>query len=456
MKKYRLSLFIFRRDLRLHDNTGLNHAMRLSCNVLPCFIFDPRQVEEHSYRSMPALQFMVESIEELENEIEKLKGKMVFFHGRAENVIQELFSELPVDAVFTNRDYTPFSIVRDNFLKNICESSSVDFLQSGGILLNEPENILKNDGTPYRVFTPFFKKASKIDVPVPAALTDTCFFTDTFGIPSVDIIPDLIPNRRTGLQAKGGRKNVLPILSDMVKFSDYDKTNNFPGLEKTTSLSPHLKFGTCSVREVYHSMMINLGKFHPLIRQLYWRDFFTHIAFRFSHVFGHAFKEKYDNLNWDNNEDFFRAWCEGKTGFPMVDAGMRQLRETGFMHNRVRMITASFLVKDLRIDWRWGERYFAQNLIDYDPSVNNGNWQWVASTGCDAQPWFRIFNPWLQQKKYDPDCVYIYRWIPELREFSPEIIHRWDKKHRGRAYPFPVVDHAEESRTTKLNYRLVK
>ena len=207
------------------------------------------------------------------------------------------------------------------------------------------------------------------------------------------------------------------------------------------------------MREVYYAITEQLGSEHPLLRQLYWRDFFTHIAYHFPQVFGRPFLEKFANLHWDNNRDYFQAWSEGKTGFPIVDAGMRELNATGFMHNRLRMIVASFLVKDLHISWRWGERYFAQHLVDYDPCVNNGNWQWAASTGCDAQPYFRIFNPWLQQQKFDPDCRYIYRWIPELKAFSPKTIHQWDKKHHHCNYPAPIIDHARESQIPRRGLR---
>ncbi len=224
-------------------------------------------------------------------------------------------------------------------------------------------------------------------------------------------------------------------------------------MDATSRLSAHLKFGTCSVREVYYAIVQQLSPEHPLLRQLYWRDFFTHIAFHYPHVFGKAFHPQYDNLVWDNNRGHFQRWAEGTTGFPIVDAGMRELNATGFMHNRVRMIVASFLTKDLHISWRWGERYFAQHLVDYDPAVNNGNWQWAASTGCDAQPYFRIFNPWLQQQKFDPDCQYIYRWIPELNGIPATIIHKWYSKHVDAPYPAPMLDHARESQIAKERYK---
>jgi len=236
---------------------------------------------------------------------------------------------------------------------------------------------------------------------------------------------------------------------------DYQQQRDYPALSAGSGLSAYLKFGCCSVREAYYAVIETLGSEHPLLRQLYWRDFFTHIGFHFPHVFGHAFHRKYDALAWQNNQDDFLRWTEGRTGFPIVDAGLRELNQTGGMHNRVRMIAASFLVKDLHISWRWGERYFAQHLIDYDPCVNNGNWQWAASTGCDAQPYFRIFNPWLQQKKFDVDCLYIKRWLPELRPFSATMIHQWHKKQVTCDYPAPMLDHALRSRQAKALFQQI-
>ena len=316
------------------------------------------------------------------------------------------------------------------------------------ILLNEPEQAVKIDKTPYKVFTAFYNHARQFPVALPQALdkrnflsADSGFTIDQLGLPKAE--PAI----------KGGRNQALAILDRLSDCADYQNTRDFPALDATSKLSAHLKFGTCSVREVYYAILERLGSEHPLLRQLYWRDFFTHIAYHFPQVFGRAFLEKFANLHWDNNPDYFQAWCDGKTGFPIVDAGMRELNATGFMHNRVRMITASFLVKDLHIDWRWGERYFAQHLVDYDPCVNNGNWQWAASTGCDAQPYFRIFNPWLQQLKFDQDCRYIYRWLPELQAFPPKIIHQWDKKHSVCSYPAPIIDHARESQLTKARFK---
>lgn len=451
MTLYATSLFIFRRDLRLHDNTALNEALRLSRQVLPCFIFDPRQIKPHPYQSKPALQFMLQSISDLQQQLQTAGGKLGLYHALPEQVIGSVFEHQHIQAVVINRDYTPFSLRRDDELAEVCQNLGIKLHILPDALLTEPEQAIKSDHTPYKVFTAYYNHARQFPVALPQELTSKNFlppasdFTaDQLGFSLTDLKPNVI---------QGGRSHALAILDQLNKYADYLNTRNFPALDATSKLSAHLKFGTCSIREVYYGIIDQLGSEHPLLRQLYWRDFFTHIAYYFPQVFGRPFLEKFANLHWDNNSDYFQAWSDGKTGFPIVDAGMRELNATGFMHNRVRMIVASFLVKDLHISWRRGERYFAQHLVDYDPCVNNGNWQWAASTGCDAQPYFRIFNPWTQQQKFDADCQYIYRWIPELKIFTPKIIHQWDKKHSQCHYPAPIIDHARESQITKQRYK---
>lgn len=448
MTDYSTSLFIFRRDLRLHDNTALHEALRGSQRVITCFIFDPRQIGSHPYQSMPGLQFMLQSIDDLQQQLQSVGGKLAVYHALPDQVVKQLAEQQQIQAVFINRDYTPFSRQRDDQLATVCKQLHIALHTLPDLLLNEPEQALKNDQTAYKVFTAFYNNARQFPVAMPKAVDKQNFLAiaSKFSVDQLNI-----PLEQTVI--KGGRNQALAILDQLDDYADYQNTRDFPALDSTSKLSAHLKFGTCSVREVYYAITGQLGSEHPLIRQLYWRDFFTHIAYLFPQVFGRAFLEKFDNLDWDNNTDYFQAWCDGKTGFPIVDAGMRELNATGFMHNRVRMIVASFLVKDLHIDWRWGERYFARHLVDYDPCVNNGNWQWAASTGCDAQPYFRIFNPWLQQVKFDLDCRYIYRWLPELQDFPPKIIHQWHKKHSACIYPAPIVDHGRESRLSKVRFK---
>ena len=451
MPLYNKSLFIFRRDLRLPDNTALNEALRLSHQVLPCFIFDPRQIDAHAYQSQPALHFMLQSIADLDQQLQTVGGKLTLYKGLPELVIARVLKQQSIQAVFINRDYTPFSRRRDAELAEICQKLGLSLYILADALLTEPEQALKSDRTPYKVFTAFYNNARQIPVALPQALT-----SQSFGSAASEVSLDQVAlsfTKNTLEIINGGRLQALAILDQLADQSDYLNTRDFPALDATSKLSAHLKFGSCSVREVYYALSEALGSEHPLLRQLYWRDFFTHIAYHYPRVFGKAFLEKFANLHWDNNLEYFQAWAEGRTGFPIVDAGMRELNATGFMHNRVRMIVASFLVKDLHVSWRWGERYFAQHLVDYDPCVNNGNWQWAASTGCDAQPYFRIFNPWLQQQKFDADCQYIYRWIPELKAYAPKILHQWHKKHQPGSYPAPIIDHAVESHITKARFK---
>jgi len=354
-KKFRRSLFLFRRDLRLEDNTGLIFALKSSEVVIPAFIFTLEQIERNPFRSDHCLKFMIESLKDLENQLKEKGGKLFLFKGKPEEVVSKCMRKLNIEALIVNRDYTPYSRQRDNKLEKVCKAGQIP-------------------------------------------------------------------------------------------------------LECSTYLSPYLKFTVCSPREVYEAICRHLSPHHELIRSLYWRDFFTSIAFFFPHVFMGAFHSKFDKLKWSYNRKAYQRWCEGSTGFPIVDAGMREMNETGFMHNRVRMIAASFLIKDLHIDWRWGEKYFAQTLIDYDPAVNNGNWQWAASTGSDAQPYFRIFNPWNQQKKFDPECTYIKKWIPELRDFPPKAIHAWyEEKHRAgcKKYPAPMTNHDKAAKEALHAYRSI-
>lgn len=454
-KKYTKALFIFRRDLRIDDNTGLLEALEKATTVIPCFIFDPVQIAENNpYRSDNLVQFMIESLKDLTQQLEARGGRLYLFHGKPHDIVNQLIEHEKIDAVFVNRDYTPYSKKRDLLINNICNKKDIDFCQVADALINDPEQSLKKDGEPYTIFTPFFKRASLIAVREPVKNSHKNYAAKHLtGQESEAIYKKILPELNKNIFAHGGRSVCLKIIKHLGNYKNYTKERDIPALEKTTGLSAHLKFGTCSVREIYCKIQEKLGSYHPLLRQLYWRDFFTHIAFHFPHIFGHAFHEKYEHIDWENNKKNFDAWRNGMTGFPIVDAGMRQLNATGFMHNRVRMIVASFLTKDLHIDWRWGEQYFAQKLVDYDPAVNNGNWQWAASTGCDAQPYFRIFNPWLQQKRFDPECLYIKQWIPELKLLTPKQIHGWCNQQVASNYPKPIVDHAEKSAQAKIMYK---
>lgn len=445
---YSKSLFIFRRDLRLDDNTGLLEAHKGSKTVMPCFVFDPNQVEKHDYLSLNALQFMLESLEDLANQIKARSGELYFFYDHPHKALTEIIHQEKIEAVYINRDYTPYSQKRDDELAAVCSELGVALHSFGDVLLHEPEEISNDNAEPYTVFTSFWKKASNLSVRKPRKHTYKNFMRSPPALRLDEMIERILPYSNPNLFARGGRASALKVLRALGEYSKYENERDYPSREATTGLSAHNKFGTCSIRELFYALQRALGPKHPLLRQLFWRDFFTHIAFHFPHVFGNPFRTRYNDFPWENDQAKFELWCRGETGFPVVDAGMRQLNATGCMHNRVRMLTASFLVKDLHIDWRWGEKYFASKLVDYDPAVNNGNWQWCASTGCDAQPYFRIFNPWLQQKKFDPDCEYIKRWVPELQAFEAKEIHALQEKRPSRAlnYPPPMVQHLEEKR----------
>ena len=447
-KKFRRSLFLFRRDLRIEDNTGLIFALQCSDVVIPAFIFTPEQIEHNPFRSDHCLKFMIESLQDLENQLKEKGGKLFFFKGKPEEVVRTCKRELNIEGLIVNRDYTPYSRERDKKLEKVCQMDNIPFYCFDDALLHPPEETLKKDGKPYMIFTPYFCNALKQEVLPPAQNRETHYFRGL--IPFAED-PSVFPKQSVKNGLTGGRSEALKILKKLDSFTKYAKLKDFPAEECSTHLSAYLKFTVCSPREVYAAICHNLGPDHELIRALYWRDFFTSIAFFFPHVFEGAFHPKFDKLKWSHDEKVYQRWCEGSTGFPIVDAGMREMNETGFMPNRVRMIVASFLIKDLHIDWRWGEKYFAQTLIDYDPAVNNGNWQWVASTGSDAQPYFRIFNPWNQQKKFDPDCTYVKKWVPELRDFPPKAIHIWhEETYRAgyKKYPAPMTHHEKAAKET--------
>jgi len=454
-KKYKKSLFIFRRDLRLTDNTALILALRKSEKVVPVFIFDPRQIGiKNNYRSKNCIQFMAESLSDLTDQLRGKKAKLYCFKGQSEKVISRMTKQEKIDAIFINKDYTPFSLKRDRNIEKICFKNNIDYTACTDTLLNDPEIIKTKNGTPFAVFNPFYKKSRKQQVIRPKRCSKSNFYTGRIKGACHSLISEISRHKNKNIWVQGGTNRAKKILKKIKDLRQYNDTRNFPAI-MTSNLSAHNKFGTVSIREVYHKIVDLYGKNSTLITQLYWRDFFYHIAYHSPFVFGHAYHKKYDALKWGKSKKKFERWCTGTTGFPIVDAGMRQLNKTGYMHNRVRMIVASFLTKDLHISWLWGEKYFAQQLVDYDPCVNNGNWQWVASTGCAAPPYFRIFNPWLQQKKFDPNCMYIKQWIFELQAITPKAIHDWKSKTSPniKDYPRPMVNHKKEIAKTKLFFK---
>ena len=453
---HKKSLFVFRRDLRLEDNTGLIQALKTSDTVIPCFIYDDFILKKFK-DSVFRLDFLNESLRELDLELKKKNSSLQMFEGNPSKVIEDIIKEdnHGIDAVFLNVDFTNYSRSRDAKIHSICKKNNVNFYQILDFLLHNPNDIKTNNrDCPYTVYSFFYKKAQQYHV---RKIQRNYRKNYSDKITSKTNIRDNISMKN--LKTSGGRKAGMNILKNLDKFRDYKNTRDFPKFDgSTTKLAPHNKFGTVSIREVYHAIRETLGPNHTLMNEIYWREFFSYILFHFLWACKKSFQKRFQKIPWSQDKKKFHIWTQGMTGFPIVDAGMRQLNNTGFMHNRVRMIVASFLTKDLHIDWRWGEQYFAEKLVDYDPAVNAGNWQWAASTGCDAVPYFRIFNPWIQQQKFDPDCSYIKRWIPELEELTSKQIHNlWnDFPDRSVRYVKPILDHKTESHKTKETFKKVQ
>ncbi len=457
---YKKALFIFRRDLRTGDNTALIAASQQARSIIPLFIADPEQIsEKNSYRSQRSMQFMLESLVDLDRELQQNVCRLRIARGAPAEVIATYQRKHSIDAVYCNRDYTPFATRRDSTIEQRCMEQGIAFHSYDDILLHAPSTVVKKDGTPYTMFTPFYRAAQRIEIArpqtTPAVPWDrgSVDYAETIESLMHEIVPS--PER---LFRHGGRTACTELLK-RIAVAQYGTTRDIPSHNSTTQLSAYLKYTVYSPREIFSILKDTHQAPEALLRQLFWRDFFTHIAFFFPHVFGHPFHQEYDAADWRENTTLLQRWREGSTGFPIVDAGMRQLQATGWMHNRARLITASFLTKDLNIDWRIGEQYFAQQLIDYDPAVNNGNWQWVAGTGCDAQPYFRIFNPWLQQKKFDPDAAYIKTWIPELAKVPAATIHAWHQpgvRPENHPYPKAIIDHSQEAERARARMRSMR
>ena len=445
------ALFFFRRDHRLEDNTALRHAAQKNKDVIPVFCFDPRQLKNNEYKSHKAVQFMCESLHDLQQKIKQQGGTLYTPQAQPHTIIEDLKKE--IDSVYLNKDYTPFSKKRDNQVKKTCEENNISYHSYHDAYLTTPGSIKTNKGTTYKVFTPFMKKAKKkqsIKHPETAIPT----FTTTPNIQSIDI--SSIPQKTTKhLKNNGGRTNALQQLKSIDQYKDYEEDREYPALDKTTHLSAYLKFGCVSPREVYHRFKQTFSENHGVITELYWRDFYAHLLHSYPKVLNNNMKEKYDAVPWREDEEGLQRWKDGKTGVPIIDAAMRQLTKTGWMHNRCRMITACYLCKDLRIHWKHGEKFFAQHLIDYDPASNNGGWQWAASTGADSQPYFRIFNPWTQQKKYDKEAKYIKTYVPELQSSTPKQIHSLEEEPvpEDVDYPEQIVNHKEAAKETKKVFK---
>jgi len=455
-KKYGTTIFIFRRDLRLNDNIGLIAALSNSKVVLPIFIFTPEQLVKNSYKSDNCVQFMIESLEDLNYRLKKYNSKLFYFYGEPYKVINKILKKESIDAIFINMDYTPYAIKRDNRIKKICKKHKIDFIINEDYLLLPIHSIRTKQNTIYSKFTPYFRKAVKIKIDSIKLNKKKNYVGWNKKIVEFDGDIHKFYTKNKYICNQGGRKYGLQKLVNIHKFKDYNKNRNCLNY-KTTNLSAYIKFGCVSIREVYHAIKKKLGINNELIKQLYWREFYINIAYKYPKVFGNNLKLKYDKINWSNDRTLFNKWKNANTGYPIVDACMNEMNTTGFMHNRGRLIVASFLVKILMINWQWGEKYFAQTLHDYSPIINNGNWQWVAGTGADSQPYFRIFNPWLQAKEYDPNCIYIKKWIPELKDIENKHIHSWYKyndKYKIN-YPKPIVDYVKKKKKALNMYKKI-
>lgn len=435
-------LFIFRRDLRTVDNNGL-YWLSFQCkNIYPVFIFTPEQVSSsNDYKSNNAVIFMIESLIDLEKSIKKQGGTLQCFYGDNDKIIKKLVREKNIDIVCFNRDYTPYAKKRDDDIFKLCTKLNIACESSPDYYLHEPGTVLNGSGEAYQKFTPYYNTAKTMKIQS-VYLYPLHFSKQSFSSPDTITLKNALSkftNPNPEILVRGGRANGLTAMKNAVKNIRHYASTRDNLMQTTSLLSAYIKFGCVSIREVYTKFKYNTA----FTRQLMWRDFYASILNAYPKVLGHAMKSKYNQIKWKFNKSWYNAWCNGKTGYPIVDAAMRQMNETGYMHNRGRLLVASFLTKTLLISWEKGEKYFATKLTDYDPASNNGNWQWVASTGADAQPYFRIFSPFEQMKRYDPKGEYVKKWIPELRDVSVKTIHNWDTEYENIKdidYPKPIVN----------------
>jgi deoxyribodipyrimidine photo-lyase len=462
MKQHQKTVFFFRRDLRLEDNLGLLTALDASEEVLPAFVFDPRQTdpEKNEYFSAPAFNFLLNSLAELNEALAHRGSQLYVFSGDPAAITESLITQDDIDAVYVNKDYTPFARTRDKEIADICEKYDVAFARCDDLTLSPIEDIRTGQDKIYTVFTPFMRNAATYDVPEPHKNNYQNYYVDRPNTQTATLTTFNVSDKvnSESLILHGGRGEALAILAENDYLKQYKEQRNFPAQRGTSRLSAHHKFGTISIRESYHMAASASGKGSHFISELYWRDFYYYIAYHFPIVFTQSFLPWAKNLDWVNDKEQFTAWCEGKTGVPMVDAAMRELNHTGWIHNRSRMIVASYLTKNLLINWQWGERYFATKLIDYDPAQNNGGWQWSASTGADPRP-LRIFNPFTQATKYDPDAVYIKKLIPELHCVSDEQLtdgKTTDFSEIAENYPAPLVDQKESYHRAMATHKKAK
>ena len=424
-----INIFWFRRDLRLTDNAGLYHALKDGKPVLPLFVFDSNILDELEDKTDSRVEFIHLALQAIQQQLVNVGSSLDVRYGNPLEVYQALLKEYNVEKVFTNHDYEPYAKQRDTAIEELLKEHGAMFHTFKDQVILEKEEVLKDDGKPYTIFTPYSRKWKGVLTEFHLKpYSNKKYFNNFYKQPG----RKLISLEEMGFNAAGLSFPGKEWQGQIIR--NYKEQRDFPAVQGTSRLSVHLRFGTISIRELAgEAGALN----ETFLNELIWRDFYHMILWHFPKVVDHAFKPAYDKIKWRNNEKEFEAWCNGQTGYPIVDAGMRELNTTGFMHNRVRMIVASFLTKHLLIDWRWGEAYFAKKLLDYDLAANNGGWQWAAGSGCDAAPYFRVFNPYLQTQKFDPELKYIRKWVPELEEFSypkPIVVHEVARKRCLEVY----------------------
>ncbi len=426
----KITVFWFRRDLRLNDNRGLHHALKHSQFVLCLFIYDTAILDSLALKDDPRLSFITGQIGNLKHQLEKNGSSLIIRYGKPREIFAKLIEKYGIDAVFTNADYEPYARQRDGEVAGLLRQKNVAFHAFKDQVIFEKSEVIKGDGHPYTVFTPYMRKwRQRLAEEDTGNLASEKLLYNTLRMPPQPAA-DL---SRIGFKYR--KVKVPPSDPGDELIRNYDRTRDYPALGGTSRLGIHLRFGTVSIRRwVKKALQLN----DTFLNELIWREFYMMILWHFPEVTTKSFKPAYDNIRWINNEQHFEAWREGRTGYPIVDAGMRQLKQTGYMHNRLRMITAGFLTKHLLTDWRWGEAWFAEQLLDFELSSNNGGWQWAAGSGCDSAPYFRIFNPELQTRKFDPDFSFIKTWIPE-----------WNT----RDYPEPIVEHKEARQRALTAYK---
>jgi len=419
-KNTAVTVFWFRRDLRLEDNAGLYHALKSGNPVLPFFIFDKEILDDLEDKDDARVTFIYKALEEIAKSCHKHHSDLQVVYDKPEHAFNKLIKEYNVAAVYTNHDYEPYAKLRDEAIKTMLAKHDIDFKTFKDQVIFERGEVTKDDGKPYTVYTPYKNKWYQKLKPFYLKAYPTEKYLHNLHKFKAFAIPTL---KEMGF-VKSDITYPEKEYDDVI--ADYAKNRDFPAITGTSHVGVHLRFGTVSIRRCARDAHESHEK--TWLNELIWREFYMMVLYHFPNTMEHAFKPAYDNIKWVDDEEQFKAWCDGKTGYPMVDAGMRELNATGYMHNRVRMVVASFLSKDLLIDWRWGERYFARKLLDYEMASNVGGWQWAAGSGTDAAPYFRIFNPESQLKKFDPKLEYIKKWVPEYADFSK--------------YPKPIIDHS--------------